>query len=476
MLPAGGFPCQRRWLPVIVLAVTVVLLLWVGPAVASAAVRYASPSGVAPSGAGPYCTQSAPCDLISAMSGTGVAPGDTVLLEPGTYPTVMQTFETTLDLNIQGLGAHAADTVISIVGNFGLENLNSTISNLSLHVDGSLGFVFIGSVAQRLVVTTTGSGGIERACTIYAGVLRDSVCASPNGKAAVYAQSASASQTPGAISVTLRNVTAYSTGPFSAALLVGGVSGAPATVNVTNSILRDVGGYADIRTYSEQAEPVAVNLDHSNFGSVQPASPTDTITAPGAGAGNQTANPLFVNPAFLNLREAAGSPTINAGTSSGVVAGEVDLDGNPRIADGAPDIGAYEFPANTPPHQKTTAHVSVPGGQHIVRTNKKKGAPVKLSCGTGDIGCRGTLTLTAKVKKVTFVRVHKKKKRKVKTVTVTLGSARFTLSPRHSGTVTVPLSGSARATIRAAGKGGLKTHATARTSANTASSDLRLFY
>jgi hypothetical protein len=53
------------------------------------------------------------------------------------------------------------------------------------------------------------------------------------------------------------------------------------------------------------------------------------------------AAPGFVNPANNNYRLRLDSPLRNAGTS-GYLLPNVDLDGNVRIADGVPDIGAFE--------------------------------------------------------------------------------------------------------------------------------------
>jgi len=57
---------------------------------------------------------------------------------------------------------------------------------------------------------------------------------------------------------------------------------------------------------------------------------------------NWFGDPLFVDLAANNLRLRSGSPCINAGNNA-YVFGTTDLDGNPRIAGGTVDIGAYEF-------------------------------------------------------------------------------------------------------------------------------------
>ena len=67
-----------------------------------------------------------------------------------------------------------------------------------------------------------------------------------------------------------------------------------------------------------------------------------------AGPGNFTNAPAFANPAVGDFRLQTNSPCINAGINS-AVSSTTDLDGNPRIAGGTVDIGAYELqaPAST---------------------------------------------------------------------------------------------------------------------------------
>ena len=67
-----------------------------------------------------------------------------------------------------------------------------------------------------------------------------------------------------------------------------------------------------------------------------------TTPLPPGGLGSITNEPLFLDLPGGNLRLQGNSPCINSGNNSSAPAG-VDLDGNPRIAGGTVDIGAYEF-------------------------------------------------------------------------------------------------------------------------------------
>jgi hypothetical protein len=67
-----------------------------------------------------------------------------------------------------------------------------------------------------------------------------------------------------------------------------------------------------------------------------------TTPFPTNGIGNITNTPLFVDLVAGNLHLQTNSPCINSGLNT-FAPGAADLDGNPRIAGGTVDIGAYEF-------------------------------------------------------------------------------------------------------------------------------------
>jgi hypothetical protein len=86
-----------------------------------------------------------------------------------------------------------------------------------------------------------------------------------------------------------------------------------------------------------------VEASRSNGHCAASASNFRPALSPGlvSGAGNQAAEPLFVDAAAGDYRPAAGSPTIDAGVTDALL-GTADPAGCPRSLGLAPDIGAYE--------------------------------------------------------------------------------------------------------------------------------------
>ena len=114
------------------------------------------------------------------------------------------------------------------------------------------------------------------------------------------------------------------------------------------------------------------------------------ISGPGwAGSnGNLTGDPKFVDQSGGDQHPAAGSPLINAGTTTG--APSYDLDGAPR--DTQPDIGAFEFGAVPRPELAVIA-------EQLGSSGTVTSSPAGINCGTTcsarfDPGT--TVTLTAR--------------------------------------------------------------------------------
>jgi hypothetical protein len=179
------------------------------------------------------------------------------------------------------------------------------------------------------VGTNFAIGVTMNACTV-----RDSVILSDGpGSTAVSSQSLVSGLTG-----VLRNVTAIATGTestgaraeYTAFLMFPGSY----TLNMSNVIAQ--GSAYDLRALPGPEGPGHIVASNSNF-DTSIASGSATIT----GGNNQTTPPLFVSAAAGDFRPAAGSPTIDAGSTDQI--GTVDLAGNPRALGAAPDIGAYEF-------------------------------------------------------------------------------------------------------------------------------------
>lgn len=102
--------------------------------------------------------------------------------------------------------------------------------------------------------------------------------------------------------------------------------GGVASYNVVNSIV-----YYNTSTYNEPNYSGSTTLDYCC-----------TTPLPAGGIGNLTNPPGFVHMVGSNFRLQTNSPCINSGKNT-YPAVSVDLDGNPRVAGGTMDIGAFEF-------------------------------------------------------------------------------------------------------------------------------------
>jgi hypothetical protein len=310
----------------------------------AASTRYAAPEGT---GASP-CLQAEPCDLETAVeSGPGgIQSGDTILLAPGTYhPTA--SLEVFFPVTLSGEPGKAAP-LIEVTAEFGLFMWEpSIVRDLRIHAAAGTasGFVMFGQgTAERIESTGEANNG----CVVETATLRDVLCSSvtagEEGEGIVVFEAGSA---PTLFEPKLFNVTAVG---GRVGLFVGTNEASAVRLSGVNAIIS--GGEDDVvaRAFATTSES-RVDLSHSNFSEVLLEGVHAEVTAP-TSAGNQTAEPLFVDAAAGDYAEAEGSPTRGAGDAAVVLPGETDLSGQPRtcVGDGIPsvDIGAYQFQVACP--------------------------------------------------------------------------------------------------------------------------------
>jgi hypothetical protein len=312
------------------------------PTMASAADRYASPAG----GTALGCPAAEPCSLAAAITGAGA--DDVVIVTPGTYK-VASTIEATVPLSIHGLAGQPRPRIVGAAKVTPLKSGEPvSLGDLAFEAtEAGLGVVFAfakGDVFDHLELIAHGLGTLS----LRPGVsftLTDSLLAGDGeGAGGLFVQGV---ETGASV---LRNDSVVSNGPGAAGISIFVVNpAATVTMNATNVITGSA---------SAEATPggkASIFLDHSNVATI-----AGTITA----TDNQTAPPLFVNPAAGDYREAAGSPTIDGGIND-PANGATDLLGNARALPGSltcgstppaiTDIGAFEYVSPAPNCTQPTA-------------------------------------------------------------------------------------------------------------------------
>jgi hypothetical protein len=362
----------------------VVTLACIGALLAMVPAAHATQRYAAPSGGGPKaeCQQANPCSLKDAMEGAKA--NDEVIITSGAYtlasPATLSGEATgadvhgdpsgpppTITASVSGhaLGVFAPKARLSYVD---VTNAAETSSAIACGTEVSV---------ERVRAASTGKRGYAiqqaRNCAI-----RDSLIRAEGDEGLGLATTCDAP-------VIGRNLTIVAPGSKSVgarASYGGAVVGGSCTLDLKNSIVS--GSLYDLQTiFVEGLGPGNIVVDYSNFDVVEQG----LGTAIEQGSGNQTAAPHFVDAANRNYREAAGSPTIDAGIASQL--GSLDLDGNARVIGPAPDIGAYEFvPPPVPPPVPgqiqsltiaPTAFKPVNVGGAVLSKKRKSKAPVSTT-------------------------------------------------------------------------------------------------
>jgi hypothetical protein len=324
--------------------------------VAAGAQRYAAPEG---KGAEP-CTQEAPCSLKNAVNNAGAT--EEVIVTGGTYALKV---DETISEGAAGVSIHGdfSGPMPTVTGSssFPLLSIGGSdvhvsylaISNTHTPLSRALACDVGGEVDR----TSLAASGEEAIAVLQIGGcrIRDSVIRAAGNKA--LAISSSGRNITGAI----RNVTAIATG--SGSIGAGSYYGdtitpGAYTLDLKNTIVS--GESADLVAHSGEGFDGPGNIVVSNSSFDHPEQKgTGTVAE---GSGNLRAAPLFVDAANGDYREAAGSPTIDAGVNDQL--GPLDLAGNARVQGPAPDIGAFEF--------ASSASSGLPGGVRSLRVKPKR--------------------------------------------------------------------------------------------------------
>jgi hypothetical protein len=303
------------------------------PASALAANRFASPDDM---GTGDCLSEANSCDLPTAVSSAGA--GDDIFIrgDEGEYGLSAQlTNPNPIHLH----GTHGRPALIFSVQSLTLQS-GSSAENLYVELGGAFGDVqLLGSTANNLIVVNT---GVDHAIYMEDSTLTNSVAWVPVG-------TASSLELDG--SNTLRNVTSVALDDGGVAIDVLGRDPPPTSMTDTfvNVIARGGTGGSGIKVTEEDAVDLTLNVDHSNYSSVDVAAGSDlTKTHVNLDSTNQTAAPVFVDAANGDFHEALGSPTIDKGVND-AANGSFDSDGDARTLNGTTDIGADEaIPGSTP--------------------------------------------------------------------------------------------------------------------------------
>jgi hypothetical protein len=303
------------------------------PAAAQAAQRYAAPGAT-----GVTCKQSEPCTLEDAINGASA--NDEVIVLPGQHTISGAPINVVYGgLQIHGDYAGPMPRVVADIPD-GLPAINfnapgAILSYIEVINDGTeaVGIrCFEGTRLERVRASVVGEGAAG--ANVFQGcAVRDSLFLA-QGTNSLALESLGIQ--PGATGADVRNVTAIATGTDSAGIQSRYTESKPGshTLTLTNSIAR---GASDLRTEDGSGGPGRIAVSNSNFDVVN----EETVGAIG-GSANQSAPPLFLDAAAGDYREAAGSPTIDAGIAEAAMS-PLDLAGNFRVLGGAPDIGAFEF-------------------------------------------------------------------------------------------------------------------------------------
>jgi len=323
--------------PILITALSALALAL--PTAASAATRYASPTGDA--SAATTCPQDDPCDIKTAMTHASVSDGDEVVVGPGIYEitTEAQALTLTKAIHVHGEAGEPMP-VVNASTNQGIfsNNPGARLSRMRINHTGPFNaLMFTAGTAEQVYARTSAGGGFGCA-TSGTAIVRDSVCYSTG----INGAGVGANMSGGEMKVKLRNVTAVATGSLAASAGVRLQSSTGADHEIDARGVIAMGAVNDVYISEDTTSTARMTFAHSNYNTVFVGGNNDPEVTPAGAGTNQTEEPVFVDAPGGDFHELPASPTVDAGALD-EVSGAFDLDGNARIDGAAPDIGAYEL-------------------------------------------------------------------------------------------------------------------------------------
>ena len=309
---------------------------------AAAATRYASPTGDASNTA---CPQNDPCDIDTAVEHASVQDGDVVIVAAGTYVPVPEPGQAALSTfkSITIQGADGSRPVIQSSATYTLSTRgeDATVRNLRVVSTSTSGagvaVASDGGVIDRVIAEAGAGSACELGSSGEHGGgarLTNSICVSTGGYGVLLAGH------PDSIGVNHALVAVTAVGYAAGVRIVSGGTGL-VTVTAHNTIADGTGPVdRDVAGYAFDTSSAVIGLQSSAYVTTSSGGP-GTVEINDLG-GRVQAAPQFVDAPGGDYHQAPGSPTINAGSNAAPHLGAVDIDGDPRIADGVVDIGADE--------------------------------------------------------------------------------------------------------------------------------------
>jgi hypothetical protein len=291
----------------------------------------------------PPCPASAPCRLDVAMDAPSTDADDVVLAD-GTYDLDALTIPVGQGAGSLGPapGAHPR-----IVGHETLWFSGTVLHDLTIATQGPEALRLGIGTAERVVVDHDSwiDGGGFAVEAAYGSTLRDSVVIERSDDGIAVLAGAMDPMSPSIV----ENVTAIATGARGVGLEAIQASCAPypGRARVRNTIARGAGGDLRTRIGNEDGSchvEIIFDVDTTNYRTlVRSPNAVNTIVL---GPGNQTAPAQTDDAAIfadtVSYRQKDGSPTIDAGRADDDT-GTADPDGDLRVTDDRPDIGADEM-------------------------------------------------------------------------------------------------------------------------------------